>query len=177
MRYMPQPKARKLRIAGVDPGLSVTGYGVIDWIDENRPELVRYGVIRSPAKTPLSRRLYKLYESFCEVLSELTPDLVAVEDTFHHCNIKSAMKLGQARGVILLAAAGAGIKVIHYSPLQIKQSLVGYGRAEKDQVQFMVKRLLAINDKNVSSDASDALAAALCHAHSLKFRNMVEKQM
>jgi crossover junction endodeoxyribonuclease RuvC len=155
-----------MRFFGIDPGSRVTGYGVI-LAEGNRYRCLDYGTISTVSgkkKVPLPERLVKIYQGLKERIAHHQPDAVIVEEVFHAVNTKTALALGQARGVILLAAATQGIEVFEYSPLKVKQSVVGYGRAEKQQVQMMVKRLLNLTEEPEPHDAADALAIALCHA-------------
>jgi crossover junction endodeoxyribonuclease RuvC len=150
------------RVMGVDPGSDTTGYGVIDSLGSNY-KLVEYAGIRAPARFEFAERLYIITQKLEEVIERLRPHACAVEETFYAVNVKSALKLGHVRGVILVAAARAGVPVFEYSPLEIKSALVGYGRAEKHQVQEMVRLLLGLKDPPEPLDASDALATAICH--------------
>ncbi|HEX5735910.1 MAG TPA: crossover junction endodeoxyribonuclease RuvC [Blastocatellia bacterium] len=152
----------RLRVLGVDPGSDTTGYGVIDSLG-GAYELVEYAGIRAPARFAFAERLYIITQKLEEVIERLRPHACAVEETFYAVNVKSALKLGHVRGVILVAAARAGVPVYEYSPLEIKSALVGYGRAEKHQVQEMVRLLLGLKDPPEPLDASDALATAICH--------------
>jgi len=158
----PTAEPAKLRVIGVDPGSDSTGYGVVD-SDGNRHRLVEFGAIRPPARTSFAERLCVISEKLEEVVARLAPDACAVEETFYAVNVKSALKLGHARGVALVVAARARIPVFEYSPLEIKLALVGYGRAEKHQVQEMVRLLLALKEAPMPLDASDALGVAICH--------------
>lgn len=154
------------RIMGVDPGLVATGFGVIEI---GRNGLVLYlasGVLRPQRWQSFPQRLQQVYRGLCQQIEKFRPQLMAVESPFYAKNVKSAMLLGQARGVALLAAAEAGVEVQEYSPLEVKQAVVGYGRAGKDQVQAMVRTLLK-PPLDLTADAADALAVALCLAHSL----------
>ena len=153
---------RAVRVIGVDPGSDTTGYGVID-SDGRRYELVEYAGIRSPKRVSFAERLLAISQKLEEVIERLKPQACAVEDTFYAVNVKSALKLGQARGAVLVAAARSGVEVFEYSPLEIKSALVGYGRAEKTQVQEMVRVLLGLKTAPEPLDASDALAIAICH--------------
>ena len=153
-----------MRIIGVDPGSDTTGYGVID-SDGRYYELVEYAGIRGPKHLSFAERLLAISRKLEEVIERLTPQACAVEDTFFAVNVKSALKLGQARGAVLVAAARAGVEVFEYSPLEIKSALVGYGRAEKQQVQEMVRVLLRMKKAPEPLDASDALAVAICHVN------------
>ena len=151
-----------MRIIGVDPGSDTTGYGVID-SDGRHYDLVEYGGIRGPKHLGFAERLLAISRKLEEVIERLSPQACAVEDTFYAVNVKSALKLGQARGAVLVVAARAGVEVFEYSPLEIKSALVGYGRAEKQQVQEMVRVLLGMKHVPEPLDASDALAVAICH--------------
>lgn len=151
------------RVLGIDCGSNATGYGVID-TDGRSSLLVASGVIRSGTRRPFAERLRRISQTLRELIQTYSPAVVAVEGVFHSVNARSALQLGQVRGVALLVAAEAELPVHEYSPLQIKSSVVGYGRAEKAQVQEMVKVLLRLSQKP-PEDAADALAVALCHAH------------
>lgn len=153
-----------MRIIGVDPGSNTTGYGVIE-SDGRRYELIEYAGIRGPKHLSFPQRLLAISRKLEEVIERLRPEACAVEDTFYAVNVKSALKLGQARGAVLVAAARAGVEVFEYSPLEIKSALVGYGRAEKQQVQEMVRILLGLKTAPEPLDASDALAIAICHVN------------
>lgn len=153
-----------VRVLGIDPGSDVTGYGVID-SDGNRHALVEYAGIKTPSRVPFSERLLIIGQKIEEVIARLQPHACAVEETFYAVNVKSALKLGHVRGAVLLVAAKAGVQVFEYSPLEVKSALVGYGRAEKRQVQSMVRRLLELSTEPEPLDASDALAVAICHAN------------
>jgi crossover junction endodeoxyribonuclease RuvC len=153
-----------LRILGVDPGSRVTGYGIVE-MEGNRLIHVAHGTIAPPAGEALPARLAAIYRGLSEVLQTHRPVEVGVEDIFHARNPQSALKLGQARGVALLAAEMASLPVIEYTPMQVKSAVVGYGRADKVQVQEMVRRLLALPE-TPGPDAADALAVAICHLQS-----------
>jgi crossover junction endodeoxyribonuclease RuvC len=149
-------------IMGVDPGSRKTGYGIVSF-EGNRCQCLEYGAIQ-PADLPFNERLRLIHAGLEKLLARFTPDVVVVEEVFHASNPKSALILGHTRGVVLLAAAQAGSSLAEYTALQIKKSVVGYGKADKSQVQMMVKRLLNLKDLPKPLDASDALAMALCHA-------------
>ncbi len=151
------------RVLGIDCGSTATGYGLID-TDGRSSSLVASGVIRPRPRTPFAERLRHISQSLRELIQCYAPAEVAVEGVFHAVNARSALQLGHVRGVALLAAADAALPIHEYSPLQIKSSVVGYGRAEKAQVQEMVALLLRL-DGRPPEDAADALAVALCHAH------------
>jgi crossover junction endodeoxyribonuclease RuvC len=153
-----------MRIIGVDPGSDCTGYGVID-SDGRNYGLIEYAAIRGPKHLSFAKRLLVISQKIEEVIERLSPQACAIEDTFFAVNVKSALKLGQARGAVLVAAARAGVEVFEYTPLEIKSALVGYGRAEKHQVQEMVRVLLRMKCAPEPLDASDALAAAICHVN------------
>jgi len=151
------------RVLGIDCGSGATGYGVIE-TDGRTSRVVASGVILASARLSFPERLKKIAAGLDRVIQTYSPDAVAVEEVFYSVNVKSALKLGHVRGVALLKAAEAALPIYEYSPLQIKSSVVGYGRAEKSQVQHMVKVLLRL-DEIPPEDAADALAVALCHAH------------
>lgn len=153
-----------MRILGVDPGSVITGYGVVE-SDGKRHRLIEFAAIRPPSNAGFAERLLAIDKRLQDVLDRLKPDCCAVEETFYAVNVKSALKLGHVRGVAILAAARAGIPVFEYSPLAIKQALVGYGRAEKKQVQEMVRLILGLTEPPAPFDSSDALAVAICHIH------------
>jgi crossover junction endodeoxyribonuclease RuvC len=152
-----------VRILGIDPGTNVTGYGVIEKHRNGLTEIL-HGEIRIPRDRLLSERLARIYDGLMEVVKKSNPDRVALEDIFYGKNVKSLIKQGHARGVILLAASHSGLPVYEYSPLEIKQAVVGYGRAEKSQVQQMVKAILGM-PVVPTADAADALAVAICHSN------------
>jgi len=153
-----------MRVLGIDCGSQRTGYGIID-SDGISYELVTCGVIRVSPQWPLPERLLKIHGELERLVSDHSPQVAAIEDVFFAVNVKSALKLGHVRGAAMLAAARAGIPVAEYSPLQVKSSVVGYGRAEKRQVQHMVKVLLRLPEPPESEDAADALAVAICHVN------------
>jgi crossover junction endodeoxyribonuclease RuvC len=157
-----------MRVFGIDCGTETTGFGVVETLETGRqPRLIckTLGAIRLAKSMSLPERLAQVYLELNEALACWQPDTVAVEEVFYSVNAKSALKLGQVRGVALLAAATAGIPVAEYAPLRIKSSVVGYGLAKKEQVQFMVARLLEMAQLPQPADAADALAIAICHIH------------
>ena len=156
--------AARIRILGVDPGTQTTGYGVID-SDGRHYSLIECAGIRVSPGLNFAERLLTISQRLEEVIARLTPQVCAVEETFYALNVQSALKLGHVRGAILVCAARAGLQVFEYSPLEIKSALVGYGRAEKHQVQVMVRVLLGLEQAPAPQDASDALAAAICHVN------------
>lgn len=151
-----------MRIVGIDCGTEKTGFGVIE-SDGRSHRLVTAGVIRTKTSDALEQRLHSIASELRGILGSFLPDAFAVEEVFHAVNAKSALKLAHVRGVVLLLAAEAGLEVSEYSPLEVKVSVVGYGRAEKQQVQMMVHSLLGIGPRFDSYDATDALAVAICH--------------
>lgn len=158
-------------ILGIDPGLATTGYGIIN-CKGNNLEIVAYGSIATPKDKEYSKRLKKIYDEICKLIENFKPTVMAVEELFFCRNIKSALNVGQARGVIILAGSKKNIEVREYTPLQIKQAITGFGRAKKNQVQEMVKLLLNLKEHLCPNHAADALAAAICCAHSLKIENL-----
>jgi len=154
-----------MRVLGIDCGGEYTGYGIVEMNLRGTLVCLTCGAIKLSPRDPLARRLARIYQSLGELILEHRPDEVAIEEIFYALNVKSALKLGQVRGVAMLAAASAGLEVAEYSPLTIKSSVVGYGRAEKQQVQHMVTQLLNLSQPPEPLDASDALAIAICHLH------------
>jgi crossover junction endodeoxyribonuclease RuvC len=157
-----------MRIFGIDCGTEITGFGVVELLDDARePRLAcrAMGAIRLAKNKPLSARLDQVFRELTAELERWQPDAVAIEEVFYSVNAKSALKLGQVRGVALLAAARLGLPISEYAPLKIKSSVVGYGLAKKEQVQFMVSRLLCLDSLPQPADAADALAIAICHIH------------
>ena len=154
-----------MRILGIDPGYATIGFGVVD-SEGGRQDLVKCGVITTPAHTSLSSRLAQIYDDLNELLDLFHPDAVAVEELFFNTNITTGIAVAHGRGVILLACQKAGVKIYEYTPLQVKQAVVGYGRAEKKQVMEMVKRICRLSAAPRPDDAADAVALALCHARS-----------
>jgi len=152
-----------MRVLGIDPGIGSTGYGIID-TDGSRHQAVLYGAIKTPSRQPFHQRLLKIHTDLSGILSSDRVDVMAIEGVFHATNVQSALKLGHARGIALLVAAQLGLEVYEYSPLEVKSAVVGYGRAEKSQVQTMVRMILNLSEIPAPDDAADALAVALCHA-------------
>jgi len=157
-----------MRVFGIDCGTETTGYGVVESDEASRnPRLICrcFGGIRLSKQKTMAERLNQVFEELTAALVEWTPDVVAIEEVFYSVNAKSALKLGQVRGVALLAAARQSLPLAEYAPLKIKSSVVGYGLAGKEQVQFMVARLLELPEPPEPADAADALAIAICHLH------------
>jgi crossover junction endodeoxyribonuclease RuvC len=161
-------------VIGIDPGIATTGYGLVQEAQDGSLALVTYGVIETPAGMPLPERLLLLHEKLSELLLLHHPASGAVEKLFFQRNVRTAMTVGQARGVALLALAQAGLQAAEYTPLEVKQAVVGYGGADKNQVQQMVRALLSLPDIPRPDDAADALAVAICHAHSARFQGFVQ---
>ncbi|WEK55374.1 MAG: crossover junction endodeoxyribonuclease RuvC [Candidatus Cohnella colombiensis] len=155
-----------MRVLGIDPGIAIMGFGFVDKIGHKLTP-VQYGCIETAAGTPTEIRLKQIYEASCNLLDQYKPDKVAVEKLFFNKNVTNAFIVGQARGVFILAAAQRGLPIDEYTPMQVKQAVVGYGGAEKRQVQEMVKMLLKLATIPKPDDVADALAVAICHAHSI----------
>jgi crossover junction endodeoxyribonuclease RuvC len=153
-----------MRALGIDCGTECTGFGVVE-LRGHELAFLSSGAIKLSPRDPLPRRLAIIFERLGQIIREHQPDEVAIEDVFYAVNAKSALKLGQVRGVAMLAASSAGLEVAEYSPLSIKSAVVGYGRAEKQQVQHMVARLLNLDQIPDPPDIADALAIAICHLH------------
>jgi crossover junction endodeoxyribonuclease RuvC len=162
-------------ILGIDPGLATVGYGVIK-SENNKFATIAYGAIITPPRTPVHERLQTIYEKARDLISCYGPDDLAIEELFYNTNQKTVIPVCEARGVLLLCAHQNGLDISEYTPLQVKQSVVGYGRAEKIQVQTMVKNILRLEKLPKPDDAADALAIAICHAHSKKI-NSLQKLM
>jgi len=152
-------------IFGIDPGSERTGYGCVE-SDGRRHRLVVCGALAAPASSSFPERLHVIHAGLVTLLAECHPDCVAIENIFHAKNVRSALRLGHARGIALLAASGAGVPIAEYTPAEIKRAVVGFGRAEKQQVGQMVKLLLGLDAAPSPHDASDAIAVAICHIHS-----------
>ncbi len=153
-----------MKILGLDPGTAITGFGLIEMIPGSY-NMLEFGTLRTPAKVSAEKRLCMLYEQLNELLERTNPDQVAIEQLFFNRNTTTAVPVGQARGVLLLGCAQKGIAISEYTPLEVKQALTGYGRAEKQQIQYMVCKLLRMDAPPKNDDAADALAIAITHAH------------
>jgi len=160
---------------GIDPGTATTGYGLVRLEPDGSLLAVKYGVITTPKNTPAAERLVILYDQMQELVHEHNPETAAVEKLFFQRNITTAIAVGQARGVMLLSLAQAGLEVSEYTPNEIKQAVAGYGSAGKRQMQEMVRVLLALDDIPRPDDAADALAVAICHLHSARMLNLANK--
>ena len=152
-------------ILGIDPGYAIVGYGVIDY-EKNHFSVLGFGAVTTEAKTPFNIRLQKIYDDVTEIILHYKPKAIAIEKLFYNTNAKTVIDVAQARGVLMLAAQKNGVDVFEYTPLQVKQSVVGYGRAEKKQVQEMTRVILKLENVPKPDDTADALAMAICHAHS-----------
>ena len=157
-----------MRILGVDPGFAITGYSIIDYIG-NKFKLIDSGAVTTPAKMSFPLRLSKIYTDLGEIIDKYKPEAVAVEELFFNNNVKTAINVAQARGIILVVGCQKQVPTFEYTPLQVKQAVVGYGRADKIQVQKMVKTILKVDKLPKLDDITDSMAIAICHAHSSKF--------
>jgi crossover junction endodeoxyribonuclease RuvC len=157
----------QFRILGIDPGSQITGLGIIDISEKRDVNLCYYGCVRTSRGKPLSHRLNQIYTGLTDIITQYQPGFVAVEDIFYSENVKTAIVMGQARGIALLAPMNLGLPPAEYSPREVKLAVVGRGNASKDQVHFMVKNILRLKEDIRPDDASDALAVALCHYHRL----------
>lgn len=157
-------------ILGIDPGIALVGYGIVE-CNGNHFKALDYGHIETSSKSLFPDRLKYVYDEMISIIEKYNPDELAIEELFFNKNAKTAIKVGQARGVEILAAKNMGLGIYEYTPLQVKQAVVGYGRAEKHQVQEMVKILLNLDKVPKPDDVADALAIAMCHGSSLKFKD------
>ena len=164
-----------MRVLGIDPGSETLGWGVVEGLG-SRYELVGFGTVKSSPKQQFSKRLLNIYNGVAEIMAEHSPDILAVEDTFYAVNVGVALKLGQVRGLMLLLAEQRGLEIAEYAPRLVKQTVVGYGNAEKHQVQEMVKVLLRMKAVPTPHDAADALAVAICHFHHAGLRGKLAAQ-
>ncbi|NIO70527.1 MAG: crossover junction endodeoxyribonuclease RuvC [Anaerolineae bacterium] len=162
-------------VLGIDPGTAITGYGLVKGEGDDLT-LVAYGAITTSSDWPLPERLQRIYRELTALIEDQQPTAAAVEELFFSKNVRTALSVGQARGVALLAAANAGLPIHEYTPLQVKQAIAGYGRATKDQVQQMVRMLLALDSVPQPDDAADAIAVAICHIHSAKLTAMLREE-
>lgn len=154
-----------MRILGIDPGLAIVGWGVLEY-NGNRFRTLGYGSVQTPSTMSTEQRLVEIYRGIGELIDTYAPDCMSIEEIFFNTNQTTGIRVSEARGVILLAAAQKGINIFEYTPLQVKQAVVGYGRAEKKQVISMVTMLLGLEKPPKPDDTADALALAICHAHS-----------
>ena len=151
-------------ILGIDPGYAIVGYGILEY-SNNHFTVMHYGAVTTPAGMPFNRRLQIIYDELDVIISKYKPGVLAIEKLFYNTNAKTVIDVAQARGVIVLAAQKHGLEIAEYTPLQVKQSVVGYGRAEKKQVQEMMRIMLKLDKVPKPDDTADALAMAICHAH------------
>ncbi len=152
-----------MRILGIDPGTGITGFGVID-VNKGKYSLVDAGVIRTPAHTPMPERLETIFDNITEIINQNSPQILSIEKLFFAQNVTTAMTVSQARGVVLLAGQQAKVEIFEYTPLQIKQTITGYGKADKHQIQEMVRVLMRLKEIPKPDDCADAIAAAITHA-------------
>jgi crossover junction endodeoxyribonuclease RuvC len=164
-----------LIVLGIDPGIAIVGFGVVDK-QGSRLKPVQYGSIVTEAGLRTETRLKQIYDAMTHLIQKYEPDVMAIEKLFFNRNVTTAFTVGQARGVMLLAAEEANVAVSEYTPLQVKQAVVGYGAAEKHQVQEMVKMLLKLKERPKPDDVADALAVAICHAHSAQIENLIQQK-
>jgi len=155
-----------MRILGIDPGYAILGYGIVEK-KGNSFVPCHFGAITTDAKADMNDRLKYIYNALMDIIFEYSPEVASIEELFFNTNSKTALLVGQARGVAILACSNSGLRISEYTPLQIKQALVGYGRAEKHQVQMMVKTILNLKESPKPDDTADALAAAICHGNSI----------
>ena len=161
-----------MRVLGIDPGTAITGYAIVEET-AGRLQAITLGVITTPAKTPLPSRLQTIYSELKEIVAEYQPEASAVEELFFSRNVRTAMSVGHARGVTLLALADSGLSIAEYTPMQIKQAVTGYGNADKHQVQEMVRMLLLLPEIPKPDDAADAAAVAICYIHRAKLDSLL----
>jgi crossover junction endodeoxyribonuclease RuvC len=161
-------------VLGIDPGTATTGYGLLREHEDGNVSVIEYGVILTPADDPMPVRLLTLHQKLGEIILLHHPVSGAVEKLFFQKNVRTALSVGQARGVVLLTMAESDMDIFEYTPLEVKQAVAGYGGADKNQVQQMVRALLSLNEVPRPDDAADALAIALCHIHSNRMRSIIE---
>ena len=157
-----------MRILGIDPGYGITGYSIVDYVG-NKFKLITSGAVLTDSKMSFPLRLQKIYDELTMIINEYKPDAMSIEELFFNQNTKTAIKVAEARGVILIVGCKNDVPTYEYTPLQIKQAVVGYGRADKIQVQRMIKSILNVVNLPKLDDTTDSIAAAICHAHSAKF--------
>ncbi len=167
VKYIIKKGDKSMKVFGIDPGIATVGFGVVDYTD-NKFRLLEYGTVTTPPKLELSVRLEGIYDELLRLIGKHEPDAVSVEELFFNTNVTTAISVAHGRGVALLAAKKSGRPVYEYTPLQVKQAVTGYGRAEKAQVMEMVRMFLGLQKVPRPDDAADALAVAICHAHSAR---------
>lgn len=163
-------------VLGIDPGTATTGFGVVEGRG-SRLRAVDYGIISTPAGMDMPDRLCLIHKGLSQIIDRYQPQVAAVEQIFYHRNAKTVITVAQSRGVVLYTAASEGIQVYEYTPLQVKQSVVGYGQAEKRQVQMMVQRILSLKEVPKPDDAADALAVAICHLHGHRLEQIYRSEL
>ena len=169
-------KGKHMLVLGIDPGTATTGFGVVE-AQGSRLRAIEYGIISTPANMDMPARLCLIHESLNRIIDQYQPQTAAVEQIFYHRNAKTVITVAQSRGVILFTGASRGIKVCEYTPLQVKQSVVGYGQAEKRQVQMMVQKILGLKEIPKPDDAADALAIAICHLHAQRIERIYRSEL
>ena len=162
-----------MRVLGIDPGIAIVGYSILDF-ENNKFKLVEYGCITTASTSPLTERLKFIYMEMENIIKEFKPTDMAIEELFFNKNVKTAITVAQARGVEILSGINNGLSIYEYTPLQVKQGIVGYGRADKFQVQQSVKNMLRLDHIPKPDDAADAIAIAICHCFSSKFKDLYE---
>ncbi|WP_055079335.1 crossover junction endodeoxyribonuclease RuvC [Lagierella massiliensis] len=162
-----------MRVLGIDPGIAIVGYSILDF-ENNKFKLIEYGCVTTSSTSPLTERLKFIYTEMENIIREFKPQDMAIEELFFNKNVKTAITVAQARGVEILSGINNGLSVYEYTPLQVKQGIVGYGRADKFQVQQSVKNLLRLDHIPKPDDAADAIAIAICHCFSNKFKDLYE---
>lgn len=160
-------------VLGLDPGLAITGYGLVRETESGDLEMVGYGAITTPAGDPIPERLLSIDRELGTLVAKHNPDVVAIEELFFCKNVTTALIVGQARGVIILVIARSGLPIFEYKPMEIKQAIAGYGKAPKSQVQAMVRMLLNLDRVPQPDDAADGIATAICHIHHNRLANMI----
>lgn len=158
-------------ILGIDPGIAIVGWGAVEYSGSHF-KILGYGAIETPAKTPTEQRLSMIFDAITELIKTYHPDHMAIEELFFNTNVTTGIRVAEARGVIITCAHRLGVQIFEYTPLQVKQAVVGYGRADKNQVQQMVKAILCLEKVPKPDDVADALAIAICHAHSSKMYSL-----
>jgi crossover junction endodeoxyribonuclease RuvC len=161
-------------ILGIDPGTATTGYGLVSESANGDAQLEEYGTVLTPAGSPMPDRLCQLYRAVSDLCRRMAPDALAIEELFFSRNVSTALTVGQARGVVLLAAAQQCVPIYEYKPMQVKQALVGYGGASKRQIQEMLKLMLGLSEYPKPDDAADAVAVAVCHLHSARLAHLID---
>jgi crossover junction endodeoxyribonuclease RuvC len=160
-----------VRVLGIDPGSETLGWGIVEG-DSSKYQLVDYGTIKSNRRDRFSKRLLDIFDGVADIIWKFEPKVLSIEESFYAVNVEVALKLGQVRGIVMLAGEKAGLEIAEYSPRLVKQTIVGYGNAEKQQIQEMVRILLKLNKRPEPHDAADALALAICHLHMSKLKGL-----